>query len=84
MSSYSFEKSYLQSFEEIPCRECDKMLDIADEICKGRDEQWLSVLIKRKMAKDQPIERIQEHCKTLCRIIAASVRTAKRNLGRIP
>ncbi len=47
-------------------------------------EHWLDVVIRRKMAKDQPIERIQEHRKTLCRIIAASVRTAKRNLGRIP
>ncbi len=47
-------------------------------------EHWLDVLIKRKMAEGQLVERIQGHCKTLCRIIAASVRTAKRNLGRIP
>ena len=50
----------------------------------NESEHWLDVLIKRKMAEDQPLERIQKDCKTLCRIIGASVRTAKMNLGRYP
>jgi four helix bundle protein len=45
-------------------------------------EVWIDILVRRKMAEGQPLIRMQEECKTLCRIIAASVRTANRNLGR--
>jgi four helix bundle protein len=46
-------------------------------------EVWIDILVRRNMAADQPILRIQEECKTLCRIIAASVRTVNRNIGRV-
>ncbi|MBP1647363.1 MAG: hypothetical protein H6Q30_808 [Bacteroidetes bacterium] len=50
----------------------------------NESEHWLEVLIKRKMAEDQPVEKTLEDCKKVCRIIGASVRTAKKNLGRYP
>jgi four helix bundle protein len=48
----------------------------------NESEVWIDILVRRKMADEQPVLRLQEECKTLCRIIAASVRTANRNLGR--
>ena len=48
----------------------------------NESEVWIDMLVRRKMAEDQPILQIQEECKSLCRIIAASVRTTNRNLGR--
>jgi four helix bundle protein len=42
-------------------------------------EVWIDVLVR---VDGEPILRIQEECKCLCRIIAASVRTVKRGLGR--
>jgi len=49
----------------------------------NESEVWIDMLVRRKMAEEQPILRVQDQCKSLCRIIAASVRTAKKNLGRI-
>ena len=48
----------------------------------NESEVWIDMLVRRKMAEDQPILQIPEECKSLCRIIAASVRTTNRNLGR--
>jgi four helix bundle protein len=49
----------------------------------NESEVWIDILVRRKMTEDQPILKIQEECKSLYRIIAASVRTTNRNLGRI-
>ena len=43
----------------------------------------IDILVRRNMVGDQSILQIREECKSLCRIIAASVRTANKNLGRI-
>ncbi len=48
----------------------------------NESEVWIDILVRRKMADEQPILQLQEECKSLCRIIAASVRNANRNLGR--
>ncbi len=48
----------------------------------NESEVWIDMIVRRKMAEGQHVLRLQEDCKSLCRIIAASVRTAKRNLGR--
>jgi four helix bundle protein len=48
----------------------------------NESEVWIDILVRRKMADEQPILQLQDECKSLCRIIAASVRTANRNLGR--
>jgi four helix bundle protein len=48
----------------------------------NESEVWIDILVRRNMAEDLPILQIQEECKSLCRIIAASVRTANMNLGR--
>jgi four helix bundle protein len=48
----------------------------------NESEVWIEMLVRRKMTEDQPILKIREECKSLCRIIAASVRTANKNLGR--
>jgi four helix bundle protein len=39
-------------------------------------EVWIDILVRRKMVDGESILRIQEECTSLCRIIAASVRTA--------
>jgi four helix bundle protein len=39
-------------------------------------EVWIDILMRCNMADAQPIVQLQEECKSLCRIIAASVRTA--------
>jgi hypothetical protein len=49
----------------------------------NESEEWIDMLVGRKMIDEQSILPIQEQCRSLCRIIAASVRTAKKNLGRI-
>ena len=46
-------------------------------------EVWLDILIQRRMLEGEEVLRVQEECKTLCRIIGASVRTAGRNLSRL-
>ena len=46
-------------------------------------EVWLDILIQRRMLEGEEVLRLQEECKTLCRIIGASVRTAGRNLSRL-
>ncbi|HTY39427.1 MAG TPA: four helix bundle protein [Bacteroidota bacterium] len=48
----------------------------------NESEVWIDMLVRRKMAEGQSILHVQEECKSLCRIIAASVRTAKQNMGR--
>ncbi len=48
----------------------------------NESEVWIDMLTRRKMVDEQPLLQIQQECKSLCRIIAASVRTANRNLGR--
>ena len=48
----------------------------------NESEVWIDMLVRRKMADDQPILQIQKECKSLCRIIAASVRTTNKSLGR--
>jgi four helix bundle protein len=45
-------------------------------------EVWIDILVRRRMVDGAEILRVQQECKTLCRIIAASVRTAGRNLNR--
>jgi len=44
---------------------------------------WIDILVRRRMTEGEDILRIQQDCKTLCRSIAASVRTAGRNLSRL-
>jgi four helix bundle protein len=46
-------------------------------------EVWIDILVRRRMTEGKDITRIQEDCKTLCRIIAASVRMAGRDLSRL-
>ena len=46
-------------------------------------ELWIDILVRRRMAEGPEIVQAQEECKTLCRIIGASVRTAGRNLSRL-
>ena len=46
-------------------------------------EVWIDILVRRRVTEGEEILRIQEDCKRLCRIIAASVRTAGRNLSRL-
>ena len=46
-------------------------------------EVWIDILVRRRMVDGEEILRVQQECKTLCRIIAASVRTAGRNLSRL-
>ena len=46
-------------------------------------EVWIDILVCRRVAEGEDILRIQEDCKRFCRIIAASVRTAGRNLSRL-
>ncbi len=48
----------------------------------NESEAWIDILGGRRMTEGQGLFGIQDECKTLCRIIAASVRTANRNLGR--
>jgi four helix bundle protein len=48
----------------------------------NESEVWTDMLVRRKTAEGHPILKIQEECKRLCRIIAVSVRTTNRNLGR--
>ncbi len=47
-------------------------------------EVWIDILVKRQVTAGADALRIQGECKTLCRIIGASVRTAQRNIGRGP
>jgi four helix bundle protein len=39
-------------------------------------ETWIELVVRRQMVEGHRTNRIMEDCKTLCRIIAASVRTA--------
>ncbi len=48
----------------------------------NESEVWIDMILRRKMAEGQHVLRLQEDCNSLCRIIAASVRTPKRDLGR--
>ena len=43
-------------------------------------EIWIDTILRRQMASGRDVLAVQAHCKTLCRIIAASVRTANANL----
>jgi four helix bundle protein len=45
-------------------------------------EVWIDIVVRRRMLDGREIVQLQDECKSLCRIIAASVRTANRNLGR--
>ena len=44
-------------------------------------EVWIDILVRRKTMDEEWIFKIQEECKTLCRIIGASVRTAQKNIA---
>ena len=46
-------------------------------------EVWLDIVVRRQMLEGKELMRILEECKSLCRIIAASVRTAGRNLSKV-
>jgi len=46
-------------------------------------EVWIDILVRRRMAEGPEILQVQEECKTLCRIIGASVRTAAHNISRL-
>ncbi len=42
----------------------------------NESEVWLAILKRRKMLPAAPLEDVEEECKALCRIIAASRKTA--------
>ncbi len=46
-------------------------------------EVWIDILVRREMVALNELLQIQQECKTLCRIIGASVRTAGRNLSAL-
>ena len=46
-------------------------------------EVWIDILVRRRMIEGQQVLLVQEECKTLCRIIGASVRTTASKLGRL-
>ncbi len=45
-------------------------------------EVWIDISVKRRLVEGTEALRIQEECKVLCRIIGASVRTARKKIGK--
>ncbi len=46
-------------------------------------EVWLDMIQRAQLMKSEELSRLQADCKSLCRILGASVRTAGRNLSRL-
>jgi len=44
---------------------------------------WLEMILKRQLVAPSEVQPVLEECVALCRIIAASRRTAAENAGRI-
>lgn len=46
-------------------------------------EVWLDIVLRKEMVEKESVLSVREDCSTLCRILAASVRTAGARLSRL-
>ncbi len=48
----------------------------------NESEVWLDMILHRKMIAEDQIEKLRRECSELCRILAASVKTMEKKIGK--